>query len=135
MLVAGFVARIPYMALTIASLISMEMSKGMITAGGQWADVAVMGIVTVIHVAEEAAGTVEPGAGTDEDSADKPVGPIVAIRSAVIRRIVEVPVGAIGSRTKVHTDRDLGLCGWGKTHHQNGESSESKQLPTGHTTS
>ena len=117
MFVAGFVAGIPYMALSISRLISLEMGERMVVAGGQRADVAVMGIEAVIHVTEEAVWTVEPGACADEDAADKPVGPIVAIGGAVIRRIVEVPVGAIGCRAKVHADRDLGLCGWGKTHH------------------
>ena len=84
MFVAGFVAGIPYMALSIARLISLEMGERMVVAGGQRADVAVMGIEAVIHVTEEAVWTVEPGACADEDAADKPVGPIVAIGLSLI---------------------------------------------------
>ena len=79
MFVAGFVAGIPYMALSIARLISLEMGERMVVAGGQRADVAVMGIEAVIHVTEEAMGTMEPWAGADEDAADEPVRPVIAI--------------------------------------------------------
>jgi hypothetical protein len=105
------------MAPSIACLISLEVGKRMIAAGGQGADIAVMRIEAVIHVTIEAVGAVEPGAGTDENAANEPVRPVIAIRGAIIRRIVEVPVRAIGRGPKIYADRDLGLGGWGKTHH------------------
>jgi hypothetical protein len=79
MLVGRFVARIPHMALSIARLISLEVGKRMIAAGGQRACIAVMRIEAVIHVTEEAMGTMEPWAGADEDAADEPVRPVIAI--------------------------------------------------------
>jgi hypothetical protein len=36
----------------------------------------------------------KPGAGADEDATCEPVRPVVAIRSAVVRRIVVVAIGA-----------------------------------------
>jgi hypothetical protein len=117
MLTASVVASIPYMSLSIARFIPMEMGKRMLIALGQWADIAVTGIVAVINMTEEATVAMEPGAGTDEDAANKPVRPVIAIGGAVIRRVVKIPVRAIGRGPKIYADRDLGLGGWGKTHH------------------
>jgi hypothetical protein len=56
--------------------------------------VAVMWIVVVIYVAVEIVLAVEPWAGSDENAATEPLGAIVAIGGALIRRIIVVAVGA-----------------------------------------
>ena len=49
----------------------------------------------MINVAVEVIRPVIPGAGADEDAAaSEPLGPIIAIRSAVVRRTFVVPIGA-----------------------------------------
>jgi hypothetical protein len=48
----------------------------------------------VIDVAVEAIGPVKPRSRTDENAARKPLGPVIAVRSAVVRRRLIVTVGA-----------------------------------------
>ena len=75
--------------------------------------------------------TVIPGAGADEDSADKPVRAVVAVRRARVRRIRVVAVRANGRRADIgradsHSDRsdgdansDLRLRGSRRDHQAN----------------
>jgi hypothetical protein len=74
-----------------------------------------MGIVAVIYVTVEMLVAVEPGSRADEDSARIPVGAVVPIGSAVIRRIVEIAVRAYRSDTYI--DGNLGLA-LGRTAHE-----------------
>jgi hypothetical protein len=66
--------------------------------------VSVMGVKAVVNVAIKAARAVKPGTCSKEDSANKPIGTVVAIRGAVVRLVVEVPIGAHGSRSNFDTD-------------------------------
>lgn len=68
------------------------------------ATVAIMTIVVVVYMSPEALATAIPRAGSDEDAVREPLGPVVAIRSAVIGRIVEVAVGADWRRSDLHCD-------------------------------
>jgi len=103
------VAGVAYVALPIPSLVSMEVIEALRPALGQRSNIAVMGVKAVVDVAVKAVRAVKPGAGPDEQPADKPVGSIVAIGCAIIRRIVEVPVRAHGSRSNVYANGDLGV--------------------------
>jgi hypothetical protein len=67
-----------------------------------------MRIIAVVDVAEKAVRAVKPGAGAKKHPANKPIGPIVAIRSTVIWGIVEVPVRTHGSDSDVYADLNLG---------------------------
>jgi hypothetical protein len=53
-----------------------------------------MNIEPVIHVAEKVFRAVKPRAGTNEDTARKPLRSVVAVGSAGIRSVVIVAVGA-----------------------------------------
>jgi hypothetical protein len=103
---AGVMARVAYVPLSIACFIAMEVVERRLAACRQWPVVTVMRVKTIIHVTIETVVPVEPGTRSKENAADKPVGPIVAVGRAVIRRIVEVPVGA--GRLDTDTDSDLG---------------------------
>jgi hypothetical protein len=91
--VAGAMARGAYMTASIPCLVSLKMLEGLGSARGHRTSVTVTRIVAVIDVTIESAGTVEPGTSSDEESAGKPVWPIVAVGGAVVGCIVEVPVG------------------------------------------
>ena len=67
---AGVAAPIPH-------LVSVEMIEGLVSAFRVRTNVAVMRIKAIINVAVEVAGTVEPGADSDEHAARKPLRPIV----------------------------------------------------------
>ena len=92
-------------ALAVARFIAVEVIEGAVAASREWSVIAVVRIVAVIHVAVEAVGPMEPGSSADEDTAVEPVRPVIAIRSTVIRRVVEITVRA--GRRNADTDRDL----------------------------
>jgi hypothetical protein len=88
---ARIMAGVAYMALSIPRLVPMEVVERLRTALRQRSI--------------EAAGAVKPRAGSNKHPASKPIGPIVAIRSAVIWLIVEVPIRA----PRRHSDADGNL--------------------------
>jgi hypothetical protein len=63
--------------------------------------------VAIIPATVETAAivAVEPGAGSDEDSSDEIVRPVVAVRSAGVRIVTVVTVGADGCRANRAVDR------------------------------
>jgi hypothetical protein len=95
-LVGGSVSCGSGVTAAVAGLIGLEVSERSGTARRHRTVVAVMGVVAVVDVTDEAARAVEPGAGADEEAADEPVGAIVAVGCAVIGCVVEVAVGADG---------------------------------------
>jgi hypothetical protein len=66
-----------------------------------------MRIEAVIHVAMETRRAVEPRAYTDKYTAIKPIRPVVPIWSAVIRRVIEIPIWTDGCGPDIHAYRDL----------------------------
>src|SRR5580700_10899499 len=95
-----------YVALRIMRLVSLEVVELLASARRQRSMIPVMRIVAVVDVAIKAVGAVEPGAGSEEHPAHKPIRPIVAVGRAIIRSIVEVPVGA--HRRHSNVDGNLG---------------------------
>src|ERR1700676_36627 len=72
------------MAAAITHLVTVEMIEGLIPMFRMWTSVAVMWIETIINVAAELVGAVEPGTGSDEHATVEPLGPVVSIGGAVI---------------------------------------------------
>ena len=68
--------------------------------------VALAIVELMIDVAVEMVRPVIPRAGADEDTASEPLGPIIAIRSAIVRRSLVVPIGA----NRRYSDTDCNLC-------------------------
>jgi hypothetical protein len=83
-----------------------------------------MGVKTIVDMAVEAMGAMKPGASTEEDSTDKPVRPVVAVRRTVIRWIVEVAIRADGSRSNIYSDSNLSVRHWCATQERNCENCE-----------
>ena len=109
MFIAAIVGSVAYVALRIMRLVCVEVVELLCPARGQRSMVTMMRIVEVVDVAIEAVRAVEPGAGSKEHPAHKPVRPIVAVGRTVIRSIVEVAVGAY----RRHSNVD-GNLGWGQ---------------------
>ena len=103
-----FMASIAYVASPIPRLVSLEVVEALRPPLRQRTNVTVMRIKAVVHMAEKAVRAAKPGAGSKKHPANKPIRPIVAVRSTVIRGIVEVPVGTHGSHSDVNADRNLG---------------------------
>jgi hypothetical protein len=104
-----FMGSIAYVASPIPRLVCLEVVEALRSALGQRSSVTVMRIEAVVDVAVKAVRTMKPGAGSKKHPADKPIGPIVAVRRTVIGSIVEVPVRAHGSHSDVYADGNLGL--------------------------
>jgi hypothetical protein len=109
MFIAAIVGSVAYVALVIMRLICLEVVEGLCPARGHRSMVAVARIKAIVDMAIKAVGAVEPGAGSDEHPARKPIRPIVTVGRAIIRSIVEVAVGAY----RRHSNVD-GNLGWGQ---------------------
>jgi hypothetical protein len=103
-----FMASIAYVASPIPRLVSLEMVEALRPALRQRSSITVMRIKAVVDMAEKTPMAVKPGASSKKHPANKPIGPIVAVRSTVIWGIVEVPVRTHGSRSNVYADGNLG---------------------------
>jgi hypothetical protein len=132
---AVFTARtmvcVAYVPLPIPRLVRVEVIERRLSALRHRSYITVVRVIAVINVAVETMRTVEPRASADEHTAKEPIGPIVAIRSTSVRRIVKVPIRT--HRRHANIDRDLS---WGHGHAARQCNSESrkngKQLPSGH---
>jgi hypothetical protein len=103
-----FMASVAYITSAIARFVSLEVVEALRPVLRQRSNVTVMRIKAVVDMAEKAVTAVKPGASSKKHPANKPVGPIIAVRSTVIWGIVEIPIRAHGSRSDVYADRNLG---------------------------
>ena len=106
MLSTSVMAGMAYVAFPVPRLISLEVVEALRPVPWQRSVVPVPRVKAVIYVAIEAAVAVEPGAGSNKQPADKPVGPVVAIGRAVVGSVVEVAIRA--NRGDSNVDGDLG---------------------------
>jgi len=104
-----FVASLAYVASSISRLVCLEVVEALRPAPRQGSNVTVMRIKAVVDMAEKAVRSVKPRTSSKKNPANKPVGPVIPVRSTVIWGIVEVPVRAQGSRSDVYADGNLGL--------------------------
>ena len=95
-------------AAPITHLVSAEVIKGLVTTVRVWTSVAVMRIETVINVALEVVGAVEPRAGSDEQATAEPLGPVVPVWGAGVWGGIVVAIRAIRCCSDI--DGDLCMC-------------------------
>jgi hypothetical protein len=95
-------------AAPITHLVSVEVIKGLVSTFRMRTSVAVMWIETVINVAVEVVGAVEPRADSDEHAAVKPLGPVVPVWRAAVWSVIVVAIRA--TRFCSDIDRDLRRC-------------------------
>jgi hypothetical protein len=88
----------------ITHLVPMEVIEGLVSMLRNWTAVSVVWIKAVVHVAVKACGAMEPGAGSDKDTAGEPLGSVVPVGSAAVRRIVEIPIRARGRYPDINGD-------------------------------
>jgi hypothetical protein len=127
-----FMAGVAYVASPIPRLVSLEVVEALSAALGQRSSVTVMRIKAVVDMAEKPVRTVKPRACSEKHPANKPIGPIVAVRSTVIRRVIEVPVRTHGRHSDVYANLNLSLRHRGKAQKGNSESCKSKRTDFEH---
>ena len=86
---------------------AMSAPVGTLAAAGKRAPVSEVRIVVVVDVAMKAHGSAEPRPGAIKHASAEPFGTVVAKGRALIRRVVEVSVGAY----RRHSDTDADLRG------------------------
>src|ERR1700690_3638537 len=128
MLIARIVTSRACVTPSIPRLVAMEVVEGCLPATRQRPVITVMRVVAVIDMAEEPTRTVEPGSSSQKQSADKPVRPVIAVRSAVVRSIVEVSVGAYGGCPYVYANGNLRRSRLRKHQQGSGENRERKNF-------
>jgi hypothetical protein len=109
MLSLPFMASFSYVASPISRLVCLEVVEALRPAPRQRSSVAVMRIKPVIDMSVKAAMAVEPRTCSKKHPANKPIRPVVAVRSAVIRGIVEVSVRTNGSWSDIYAHGNLSL--------------------------
>jgi hypothetical protein len=119
-----------YVTAATTHLVSMEVIEGLVSTSRKWTTVAVMWIEAVINVAMEVVGAMEPGAGSDEDAAAEPLGPVVAVGSAAVRGVIEVAIWA--NRRCPDVDGDLGRCRLRDAQQSSNQNGNGNKFPTGH---
>jgi len=78
---------------------------GMFAAGRISAAVSLTEIILVVDTSIEMLRPVKPGSGPDKETVRKPVRPVIAVGSTVIRRNLVIPVRT--NRRRSDTDGDL----------------------------
>jgi hypothetical protein len=127
-----FMARVADVASPISRLITLEMVETLRPALWQRSNVSVMRIKAVVDMAVKAVTAVKPGTSSNKYPANKPIGPIVPVRSTVIRSIVEVPIRTHGSHSDVYADGNLSWRHRYTTQKASHESCESKRTDFEH---
>ena len=102
-----FMASIAYITAPISRLIALEMIESLRPAIRHRSSVPVMRIEPVIDMPVKAMRTVKPRACSKKHSAHKPIRPVVAVRSAVVRGIVKISVRAHRSYTNIYPNANL----------------------------
>jgi hypothetical protein len=132
-LTAAFVTGVAHVAVAIAGFVAVEVVEGFFSAAGHRSAIAAMWIIAVIDVAVKAVGAVEPGAGSEEDSAVKPVGAVVAVGGAVVGSVVVIAVRAYGGWADVDAEGNLGGgSGSAAKKKRECESGEGEEFDVGH---
>jgi hypothetical protein len=96
-----------YVASPIPRLVGVEVVEALRSALRHRSSVTVMRIKAVVDVAVKAVRTMKPWTSSQKHSANKPIGPIVAVRSTVIWGVIEISVRAHGSRPDIYADGNL----------------------------
>jgi hypothetical protein len=117
-------------AASITHLVSVKVIEGPVSALRVWASIAVMWIEAVINVAMKVMRTVKPGAGSDEHATREPLGPIVAVRGAVVRGKVVIAIRSDWFWSDIH--RDLCACGARNAQQSGNQRRKGKKFPITH---
>jgi hypothetical protein len=105
----SFMGSMPSVTFPVPRLIGLEVVEALRPALRQRSSVPVMRIKPVIDMSVKAVRAVKPRTCSKKHPANKPIRPVVAVRSTVIWGIVEVSIRTYGSRPNVYADGNLPL--------------------------
>jgi hypothetical protein len=99
------VAVAPFVAFEVLNVIGAMMFIEMFAAMRILATPPIVTVEVVVDMSPEMLAAVKPWSRADEDASGKPLWAIVAVRGAIVGRIVEIAIGTFGRRSDL--DRDL----------------------------
>ena len=129
-LVAVLAVAAACVAAPITHLVSVEVIKGLVSTFRVRTNVAVMRIETVINVALEVVGAVEPRTGSNEHAIAEPLGPVVPVWGAVVWGGIIVAIRAIRYCSDI--DGDLCMCRARNAQQNHNEDRYGNRLPISH---
>jgi hypothetical protein len=101
--------------MAIARLVSVKVLRGTmppltrsVAVVRIFAVVAVIRMVMIVDMAVEVFRAAKPRAGSDEDATGKPLGTVITVSGATVRRDIIITIRTSGRYTDA--DADLGLC-------------------------
>jgi hypothetical protein len=100
-------ASVAHVASPISCLVSLEVVEALRPALRHGSSVTVMRIKPVIDMSVKTVRAVKPRTCSKKHAANKPIRPVVAVRSTVIWGIVEVSVRTHGSWSNVYANGNL----------------------------
>jgi hypothetical protein len=103
---SGVVITGAHMAATVSRLVAMEVVELLRSTLGQRAMVSMTRVEAVVDVPVETWMAVEPGTGSYEQPAHKPVGAVVPVGGTIVWSVIEVAVRAYGRNS--NADCNLG---------------------------
>ena len=118
MFIRGAMAYLANVPSPVPSLIPLEVVERAVAIGRHWPTVSIARVVAVIHVPVESGTSVVPRSRPDKQSAGKPVRPVIPIRRATVRSIVEVSVRTRRRNADPHHNLRRS-CGLGRKHPNN----------------
>jgi hypothetical protein len=129
----AFMGSRAYVAAPIPRLICLEVVEALCSTFRQRSGVTVMRIIPVVNMSVKVPMAVKPRACSNKYPAGKPIGPVVAVRSAVIGGIVEISIRTYGSRSSdLYANGDLSWRHRGRTQKASYENRESKRTDFEH---
>jgi hypothetical protein len=128
----SFMASVAYVTSSIARLVCLEVVEALRPALRHRTRVTVMRIIAVVDMSVKAVVAVKPRTRSDKHPAQKPIRPVVAVRSTVIGSIVEVSVRTHGSHSDVYANLNLRLRYRCTIKKASDENCESKHTDFGH---
>jgi hypothetical protein len=126
MFAAAVMTGIPYMAMTVLPLVSMEMVERLLALHRIRSVVAVARIVSVVDMPIKSVRAVKPGAGSDERPSEKPIRPIITVGRTLVGSIVEIAIGT--NRWCPNADGYLRRCTGKPAQHGRSEPRKSKEF-------
>ncbi len=104
------VAAAPLISVKVSAIIGAEMST--ISATRELTAIAMAWIEAIIDIAVEASWAAVPGARSEENAIVKPLRAVIAVRSTVVRGVIEIAVRTDRRWTDVDAkiQRHLGFC-------------------------
>jgi hypothetical protein len=120
MFTASIMSGIANMAIAVPRLIGMKMVESTLIPLRHWTVIPIVRIEAVVDVAIESTRPMEPWSSPKKRSANKPIGPIVTVRRAIIRRVIEIAIRTY--RRNANADRNLSGCNAARAHQRKRES-------------